>query len=221
VPNPKPTRRLPARRDRRAERDVLTRAFEAVRSTFFPRWDTTRLWKCRVKRQWAGDGLCVHEKKTIHVNPSAKEQIGILIHEICHALAPRLNHGGRWQRRMRTAAKRAEELGEPSLQRFLELEIAEYRNSSEKVTPRSIYCEIEQAIDESIVIPRFESMIRVLAQKNLMPTKKFLHAFRGSKKAYRRAVALRRLGVAASCSDRVWTGIQHRSHVAEADGLHP
>jgi hypothetical protein len=103
----------------------------------------------------------------------------------------RVNHGGGWQRRMLIAASRAERFRELSLAEFLRSEVARYRNDSEKVTARMIYKDIDQIVAESTEIPPFESTVGSLARRNLMSRRRFLELFRGSGKAYKRAITLR------------------------------
>lgn len=166
----------PAELSNRANRDLLTSAFETVRNKFFPRWDEARLWKCRVDRRRVGDGICCLATKTIYINPKVENLVGILIHEICHALSPGVNHGGDWRRRMLIAASRAERFGEIPLAGFLRSEVTHYRNDAEVVTARAIYTEIEQAVEESTVNPSFESIVGILARKYLMNRREFLKA---------------------------------------------
>ena len=182
----------PAELSNRGDRDLLTSAFETVRNKFSPRWDEARLWKCRVDMRRVGDGICCLATKTIYINPKVENLVGILIHEICHALSPRVNHGGGWQRRMLIAAARAERFGELSLAEFLRSEVTHYRNDAEVVTAGAIYSEIEQAVEESTVNPSFESIVGILARKYLMNRREFLKRFRGAKQAHKRAVAFRR-----------------------------
>jgi hypothetical protein len=169
----------PAVLSNRAERDRLVSAFETLRNKFFPRWDKTGLWKCRVDRRRVGDGICCLATKTIYINPGAENLMVTLIHEICHALAPRMNHGGGWQQRMEKVASRAEQLGELSLAASLRSEVTQYRFRVDRVTARAIYTEIE----ESPVNRSFELIVGTLARKYLMNRREFLKRFRGAKQA--------------------------------------
>jgi hypothetical protein len=141
----------------------------------------------------AGDGICCRATKTIYINPRVDNLVGTLVHEICHALNPRANHGGDWQHRMLIAASRAEQLGELALAEFLRSEVIQYRSDAEVVTARTIYTEIEQAVEESTVNPTFESIVRILARKYLMKRTEFLERFRGARQAYQRAIAFRHI----------------------------
>jgi hypothetical protein len=55
---------------------------------------------------------------------------GLMIHEICHAVA-KGNHGKTWQRRMERAARRADDLGRNGLALWLRQEIANYQEAED------------------------------------------------------------------------------------------
>src|SRR5438552_2667810 len=112
----------PSELSKRSERELLISAFQTVRNRYFPRCDKAQLCKCRINRKLVVDGLCCQATKTICINTKAENQVATLIHEICHALNPQLNHGGGWQQRMFKAASSAKRFGELSLAKFLRSE---------------------------------------------------------------------------------------------------
>ena len=188
---PEPRSITPAKLRNRADRDLLTSTFETVRTRFFPRWNRDSRWKCRINRRMAGGGICCLATKTIYIDPRVDNLIGTLIHETCHALNPRVNHGGGWQRRMLIAASTAEQLGELALAEYLRSEVIQYRTEAEIVTARTIYSQIEQIVEESTANPSFESIVGLLAPKYLMNRRKFLKRFRRAKQTYQSAIAFR------------------------------
>lgn len=63
-----------------------------------------------------------------HADPDKRD--GLLIHEICHAVT-KGSHGKAWQRRMETAARRADDLGRDGLAQWLRQEITNYQEAAE------------------------------------------------------------------------------------------
>lgn len=110
--------------------EIATPVFERVRSNFFPRFP--KGWTVVVTEEtdpeYDGEqplGCCDCEKKEIRIQPKAPWEIqkimgcrssfkthflALLIHEMCHAIAPD-GHFKKWQNRMKEAADRAFDLG--------------------------------------------------------------------------------------------------------------
>jgi len=170
----------------------LQKAFEIVRAGFFPRWDRARRWRCRqmtARLQNHGDGLCVPATHTIYVTRkvlrlSRPQQLGVIIHEICHAVLPRSSHSGSWQQRMSRAAKRAEAVGEPALARWLREEVRRYVTPPDRLTPRSTYREIQNFVRESGIVPSFKAMVEEFSRSRLMTPGQFLKRYPRARKVY-------------------------------------
>lgn len=78
-------------------------------------------------------GHCDRERRVIevvvqHTDPDKRD--GLLIHEICHAVA-KGSHGKAWKRRMESVARRADDLGRDGLAQWLRQEIANYQEAGE------------------------------------------------------------------------------------------
>lgn len=136
-----------------------------------------------------GDGLCVPATHTIYVTrkllrSSRPMQMGVIIHEICHAVLPRSSHGGRWQLRMIRAAKRADARGEPGLASWLREEVRRYTTPPDRLTPRSTYREIRSFVAESGVVPSFKAMVEEFSRSRLMTPEQFLKHYPRAGKVY-------------------------------------
>ena len=129
------------------------RAFDQVRSDFFPRWDRDGKWRLELGTYSDSTheyGYCVPQAKTIWVNPDATipgMSTGpewMLIHEICHAVTSG-SHGESWKRRMRRAATRARELGNVVLAENLERNVAMYEDAPD-IRARDVYSMIDDLL---------------------------------------------------------------------------
>ena len=112
---------------------TLQHHFREIKHLFFPRWDRDHLWRISPKSRRRVHGHCDDERQVIeivvqHADPDKRD--GLLIHEICHAVANG-NHGKAWQRRMEKAARRADDLGRDRLAQWLRQEIADYQDAAE------------------------------------------------------------------------------------------
>jgi hypothetical protein len=174
----------------------LKREFTAVRNAYFPKWDRMRRWKCRfLPATMAGagcEGLCNCESRIIYIPTNTENQTAVLIHEICHAVTPSANHGPQWQQQMRKAATVANRTGQSQLAKFLRKEIVSYQGDAEPVTPKAIYCEIEECVSDLTGIPRFPTVAKLVAQRNLMTIDKFLKRYARAETVYNKAVSLKR-----------------------------
>jgi hypothetical protein len=177
--------------------DELRKAFDIVRTKFFPRWDKARRWRC----QWmdpnsksGNDGLCKPPAHTILISrrlPAGTnaEFAGVIIHEICHALRPRSSHGAPWLERMARAAKRAETLGEPTLARWLHEEIERYRVPRTRLGTAFTYREIRNFVAESGTVPPFKVLVAEFSRSRSMKPTEFLKRYPRAKQVYLAAVA--------------------------------
>src|SRR5262245_5171459 len=88
-----------------------------IKHLFFPRWDRDDRWRFSTRSRRRVHGHCDPVARTIEIvaHPSdSDERDRLLIHEICHAVAPG-NHGVVWQQRMEKAAATADDLGRSRL----------------------------------------------------------------------------------------------------------
>ena len=111
----------------------LQHHFREIKQLYFPHWDRDHRWRISTKSRWQVHGHCDRERLIIeivvqHADPDKRD--GLLIHEICHAVA-KGNHGKAWQRRMGKAARRAADLGRDGLARWLRQEIADYQEAED------------------------------------------------------------------------------------------
>ena len=136
-----------------------------------------------------GDGLCVPATHTIYVTGkvlrlSRPQRLGVIIHEICHAVLPRSSHGVLWQQRMARAAKHAEASGEPDLARWLRDEIRRYVTPPGRLTRRSTYQEIHDFVSESGITPPFKAIVDEFSRSRSMTPRQFLRRYPRAKKIY-------------------------------------
>lgn len=107
--------------------------FREIKHLYFPRWDRDDRWRISTKSRRRVHGHCDVERQVIeivvqHADPDKRD--GLLIHEICHAVANG-SHGKAWQRRMEIAARRADDLGRDGLAQWLRQEIVNYQEAPE------------------------------------------------------------------------------------------
>src|ERR1700681_2068403 len=111
----------------------VRRHFRDIKHLFFPRWDRQNVWRISTKSKRRVHGHCDVRRRVIeivvqHADPDKRD--GLLIHEICHAVANG-NHGKEWQRRMEMAARQADDLGRIGLAKLLRQEIANYQEAED------------------------------------------------------------------------------------------
>lgn len=111
----------------------LKQHFREIKCQFFPRWDRNERWRISPTSRRRVQGHCDRERHMIeivvqHIDPDKRD--GLLIHEICHAVANG-SHSKAWQRRMETAARRADDLGRDGLAQSLRQEIASYQEAED------------------------------------------------------------------------------------------
>jgi hypothetical protein len=107
--------------------------FRKIKQLFFPRWDRDDCWRISTNSRRRVHGHCDVERQVIEIvvqHADADKRDGLLIHEICHAVA-KGNHGKVWQRRMEAAARRADGLGRHGLAKWLMQEVADYQNAED------------------------------------------------------------------------------------------
>ena len=176
-------------------RSDLAREFTTVRKVYFPKWDRMRRWRCHFLRATmvTSDchGHCDDEKKIIYVSKNAEDLIALLIHEICHALTSSANHGRTWQERMLKAAKVADRIGHSRLAEFLRQEVVNYQRAEVK-SRKAIYCEIQEWVSALKGIPSFRTVVKLVAQWNVMTVKQFLKRLPRAKAVYDEEVQFKR-----------------------------
>jgi hypothetical protein len=174
----------------------LEREFTAVRKVYFPRWDRARRWRCRFhSAAMAGvgcEGLCDCERKIIYIPNNTEDLIAALIHEICHAVTPSTTHGRPWQERMLKAASVADRTRQSRLAEFLRKEVVSYQRDAEVITRKGIYYEIEECVSDLKRIPSFRTVVKRVAQRNVMTVEQFLKRLPRAKAVYDRAVTFKR-----------------------------
>jgi hypothetical protein len=168
--------------------------FAAVRKQYFSRWDKAQHWTCQFSPTttvgYSCEGLCDPERRVIYVRKDAEDLTILLIHEICHAVIPHANHGRPWQERMLKAATMANRTGQWQFAQLLRREVEIYRRDAERVTKKAIYSEIEECVLDLPALPSFRSVVKLVAQRNLMTTGEFLKRFPRAKRVYDDAQAL-------------------------------
>lgn len=170
----------------------LKNAFELARAGIFPRWDRQRRWRCRLmteQLQSHGDGLCVPATHTIYITRRVlrmrrAQRLGVIVHEICHAVLPRSSHGELWRRRMTRAAKRAQALGEAELVQWLREEVRRYVTPPVRLTPKATYREIRDFVRESGTIPSFKAMVEEFSRSRSMTPGQFLKRYPRARMVY-------------------------------------
>jgi len=80
---------------------TAAKLYESICRTYFPRW---KPWNFRYNSSWGRSGYCNKKEKIIFFGEISSE---LIIHEICHAVAPG-PHSTSWQKRMRKTASKAE-----------------------------------------------------------------------------------------------------------------
>ena len=109
----------------------LVSSWEAIRTIYFPRWDRKCKWRIRQVLPGAigrGNGECSRMECLIRmseVSSDPDELDSLIIHEICHAVSNKDDHGNEWQAKMRVAALRAQTLGRQRLTGKLVEDIAQ------------------------------------------------------------------------------------------------
>ena len=111
----------------------LQHRFQDIKHLYFPRWDRGDRWRISTNSRRRVHGHCDVDRRVIeivvqHTDPDKRD--GLLIHEICHAVANG-SHGKAWQRRMERAARRADDLGRAALAQCLRQEIANYQEAED------------------------------------------------------------------------------------------
>ena len=113
---------------------TLQHHFRDIKHLFFPLWDRDDRWRISTRSRRRVHGHCDRERQMIeivvqHADPD--KRAGLLIHEICHAVANG-SHGKAWQCRMEMAARQADDLGRNGLAKLLRQEIADYQEAAEE-----------------------------------------------------------------------------------------
>lgn len=166
--------------------------YRFIRSAFFPRWDKKSQW--RVKEVWdlPSEGRCETEGKLIFIRPQTEKDKDtlylLLIHEICHAIAP--NHGDRWRKRMLKAANRAEELGRHGLSEMIRQDAVAYY-LDRKSPAVEIYRQIGRMVQQSPQAS-YGSIIRYLAMENGLYRNEMVKKYKLCRKTYDMAIRSQR-----------------------------
>ena len=166
----------------------LQTVYGFIRSAFFPRWDKKRQWKLKEVWDLPSEGRCETDQRLIYIKPQPESDQDslhlLLIHEICHALAP--NHGERWRARMLKASDRARQLGMQSLSKLICQDADSYYLDGKKPAPE-IYQQIRQIVQKSPQAS-FGSIIRYLAMENGLYRNEMVKKYSQCRKIYEQAV---------------------------------
>jgi predicted Zn-dependent protease with MMP-like domain len=157
--------------------------FEEIRQLYFPRWDPKREWKLQIHTRRLVDGICEWDKKKIVINMRTDL---VLIHEISHAVC-RPGHGQMWLRRMETAAKRADELGEKALAAEIRKEVKVY-SETPRLSIKQVYAIMEDAVLEVSTPLTFKVAVTHLGSHFGMQYKETLAAYPKLRTVYDRAI---------------------------------
>jgi len=167
-----------------ARRGELKRAFEQVRSGFFPRWDRKRLWRVRAAPFLVAEGRCEIPRKTIFIRKipdSIDELKQLLIHEICHHNA--LGHEAKWFRNMEAAAQRAEAIGQEKMAKWIREEIESYEQEP-KTYVSAIYCQLgDWIVDTGGKVP-YKRFIVHLAHEFGLTVEQMEKRYKGLRRFY-------------------------------------
>ncbi len=112
----------------------LQSLFQDIQSRYFPRWDTSGLWKAEYgtpEQLRNNTGYCDTAIRMLYFDRRAvcgMSDEGVrafIIHEICHATGAAF-HNRAWSRRMESAAKRAQSKGEAEVAEILRSDVESY-----------------------------------------------------------------------------------------------
>jgi hypothetical protein len=92
------------------------------------------------------------------------------------------------KQRMLKVATVADRTGQSGLAKFLRKEIESYQRDAEIITRKAIYCDIEECVSDLTGIPRFPTVAKLVAQRNLMTIDKFLKRYPRAETVYDEAV---------------------------------
>jgi hypothetical protein len=147
-----------------------------------------------IRQQRRGDGLCVPSTHTIYIawegkNWNREQRLGILIHEICHALQIRAGHELAWQKRLARAAEKAEAMGDTALAHWLRRESLRYQPPAGSLAAKCVYREIRNYVKETGTVPTFAMMVAEFSRSRAMTSRLFLRRYPRTKQVYQTAVA--------------------------------
>ena len=168
------------------DRNRLKSLFESICKDFFPQWDNAKNWRSKLKPRLPSRGLCCHEKKEIQIRTvfeNEDELDSLLIHEICHAIAPG-NHTKRWNERMVKASKKADELGRHEVASLLSKEVEACKDAL-RVNAKVIYERIEDIIWE-VPDATFNGLFRSIAKEHGMYKSELLSKYTQCRKVFDR-----------------------------------
>lgn len=142
----------------------IRQVYQRVSEAYFPRWYAAPGWRARAvasERLAPWWGFCDFWRDSIYVarEMEDRQRLISLFHEICHAVTGG-GHGKRFQRRMRLAAGRADELGDHALASELRKNAVEHNTDGDELrNHNTLYSEIE---DEVLTepTPRTYSQVR-------------------------------------------------------------
>ena len=178
-----------------SKRTRLNNAFEFVRSTFFPRWDTNRQWKAKYAPGLPSGGRADPDTKIIFLSSVPKELdllYLLLIHEICHS-ATQSGHSKKWIKRLGTVCDKAKELNMLSLSEKLQEEINLYADptGTMSLTAANVYSSIRSYVIVAVIEERsygYKKIIRDVAKSYGLYPYEIEQLFKKCREAYDKAV---------------------------------
>lgn len=135
------------------------------------------------------DALCVPATRTIYISRKSirwgpAQRLGVIIHEVCHAVQPSSGHGESWMNRMALAAARAAERGDEVLAQWLRAEVRRYQTPPDRLGANATYREIRDFVRESSTLPPFEAMVEEFSRSRSMTPALFLGRYPRARKVY-------------------------------------
>ena len=178
-----------------SKKNRLDNAFEFVRSTFFPRWDTNRQWKVKYAPGLPGGGRADPDTKIIFL-ASVPNELDLLylllIHEICHP-ATQSGHSKKWIKRLGTVRDKANKLGMFTLSEKLQQEINLYANPTNmmSLTAKNVYSSIRDYVIVAVIEERshgYEKIMKAVAKGYGLYPHEIKQLFKKCRESYDKAV---------------------------------
>jgi hypothetical protein len=161
---------------------------DAVRASFFPRWDRARRWRVAFVHDLDGAmGRCCPESRTIKLThlPEGEAGVALLIHEIGHA-ATHQGHGKKWLARMKKAASIAEATGRHELAGHLQEMVDQYCAPTSTVTAADVYWGIEGVVRD-YEQAQFTQVVDCVRRDYGLSRRDFLRRYRRARQVFDRA----------------------------------
>jgi len=135
----------------------LNAIYQDLKNTYFPGWDQGNEWRIRTRTALSdpfAEAFCDIDKKTIDIIPQCFRTVDHLqltiIHEICHAVLPKRNHGSKlFHRKLLQAADHAREIGQQALSEGLYREVRICQANAEyTISKRDVLDQFDQLLKQ-------------------------------------------------------------------------